>query len=183
MASSLAAKRSCASTTPFGTPVEPDVKMTSAAPSSSGRGGGAGRPVGRTGAAASASRTSRAPVASISASTDAATLDRCTGTATAPTRQTASSAATSSGWLETMTGIGSAGAAPAERSAAASVLGAFAERRVRPLSPLAAQRGRRAVARDGRVEQRGEIHRMGEKSVGRTSLFSCDTSSGTTLAR
>ena len=120
--SNLPAKAAWLSTTPLGSPVEPEVKMMKAAPASKGRGGGA-RSVQHASSGLACgwgrSRPQRAPVRCCSAASKAAGVLRCTATTTPPASHTAKSAAMSPGWLDTCTSTGSSACKPASRSRAA----------------------------------------------------------------
>ena len=106
---SFAAKRACASTTPLGIPVEPEVKITSAASRNSGRCGGGAWP---TTSRRPPSTANRAPVKPCTRATVEGAAAMCSGTATAPARHTPSSAPMSDGRLPMRSSTGSSGATP-----------------------------------------------------------------------
>ena len=107
IARSLPAKAEWPSTTPLATPVEPEVKMMSAAPASRGRTGGAGKPARHF--ASPLPTINRADTAARVASMAMAGMSRLTGTATPPAAQTPRKPAMSRGLLATRTSTGSFG--------------------------------------------------------------------------
>ncbi len=124
---SLPANAACESTAPFGVPVDPEVKITSAAParrrrrSASSRRDAPNRSIHAAGcAAASRSTRNRHAAFACIASTTPAGAVRWTGTTTARASHVPRNATKSSGWFEHATNTGSSASMPASRSASAT---------------------------------------------------------------